>query len=174
MRQKIVALLWPSGSGKSTQEKLFIEQWFVKPTNYTTRDPRPTDVGYEYISPEEFLEKRSQGLIPVHTEIYGNYYGFATSDDPKVIYVVDGNGLVQLQQFCEEKKSELFSVFLALSPDECKTRMIARGDPSEKIQQRLLADADLNYTRAMCTILVDARKSILEVFNEIDILYQSS
>lgn len=70
----------PSGAGKSTLvNALLAQEPNIKLSiSFTTRPPRPGETDgreYNFITAEQFLERRQQGEFLESAEVHGNYYG---------------------------------------------------------------------------------------------------
>ena len=80
--QRILSLMGPSGTGKSFSAE-FIKEYldYRIAKQITTRDKRPDDTHYEFISRQEFVDLENQGKIlglfagDKHT-LQGNGYGY--------------------------------------------------------------------------------------------------
>lgn len=121
-------ILGRSGSGKSSLA--------VNPVvSYTTRPQRgPDDTDHYFIKPEQV--KNYPDKI-AYTKI-GNYEYFATKQelDRSICYIIDYDGL----QTLHAPDYELVSIYISVSPEIQKQRLLARGDSEEVIAKRLAAE----------------------------------
>ena len=103
----IVTIVGPSGSGKTyLAEKLkdFFRDKIKVGLSDTTRSPRAGEkdgVHYNFVSIEEFKQKRDKGQYVECIEFHGNHYGFDRNEfvnhmRQPVVVVVDPNGLKAL------------------------------------------------------------------------------
>jgi guanylate kinase len=85
-----IILSAPSGSGKTTIARRLLE---TRPDlgysiSCTTRSPRGTErdgVDYYFLSPEDFLSRRTKGDFAESAEVHGNLYGTLRSEIAKVL-----------------------------------------------------------------------------------------
>ena len=147
----------PSGSGKSTLVKRLMEEDdnLAFSTSVTTRPPRKGDVegeSYEFITREEFIERRDRGELLEWAEVFGNFYGTsrnvlarAKEQGRDLILDIDVQGAAQLK----EKLPEAVTIFiLPPSREELATRLRNRSSDSDEVRERRLRDAGrevLNY-----------------------------
>lgn len=150
-RGLMLALSSPSGTGKTTMTRMLLE---TDPDvrlsiSCTTRPQRSGEVNgqhYYFISVEKFEELLSQGEFLEHTNIHGNYYGTpktpvseALDSGKDILFDIDTKGVEQLGAF---SKKDLVSVFiLPPSADELEVRLRKRGQDSEEVIKRRLADS---------------------------------
>ncbi len=147
----------PSGSGKSTLVKRLMEEDdnLAFSTSVTTRAPRKGDVegeSYEFITREEFIERRDRGELLEWAEVFGNFYGTsrnvlarAKEQGRDLILDIDVQGAAQLN----EKLPEAVTIFiLPPSREELATRLRNRSSDSDEVRERRLRAAGrevLNY-----------------------------
>ena len=147
----------PSGSGKSTLVKRLMEEDdnLAFSTSVTTRAPRKGDVegeSYEFITREEFIERRDRGELLEWAEVFGNFYGTSRSvlarakeQGRDLILDIDVQGAAQLK----EKLPEAVTIFiLPPSREELATRLRNRSSDSDEVRERRLRAAGrevLNY-----------------------------
>lgn len=138
--KKIIALVGGSGSGKTTIGKELEKEGIVQIVSHTTRQPRLGEfegIDYYFIDKAKFdtLEKIEE------VEYNGNFYCFSKSEvDEKlskhdVLYVIiDRHGYDQMKAAYGEM---VIGIFLYISLDEMRKRMVARGDKPENIESRI-------------------------------------
>lgn len=140
----------PSGSGKSTLVRNLMERDgnLIFSVSYTTRPPRGQEQeGHEYhfVSRESFLQMRDRDEFiewaPVFDDFYGThrrYVDQARAEGKDVVLDIDVKGARQLRQ----RIPEAVSVFiLAPSRAELEKRLRARGDVSEQVIRKRVAEA---------------------------------
>jgi guanylate kinase len=140
----------PSGSGKSTLVRRLMEKEpnLIFSISYTTRAPRGQEQdGHEYhfVTREDFLAMRDRGEFiewaPVFDDFYGThrrYLDQGKAEGRDVVLDIDVKGARQLRQ----RIPEAVSVFiLAPSREELVKRLCARGDVSEEVIQKRVAEA---------------------------------
>jgi guanylate kinase len=140
----------PSGSGKSTLVRNLLERDpnLIFSVSYTTRAPRGQEQeGHEYhfVTRESFLEMRDRGEFiewaPVFDDFYGThrrYVDQGRAEGKDVVLDIDVKGARQLR----ERIPQAVSVFiLAPSREELEKRLRARGDVTEKVIRKRVAEA---------------------------------
>lgn len=140
----------PSGSGKSTLVRNLMERDpnLIFSVSYTTRPPRGQEQeGHEYhfVSREAFIEMKDRGEFiewaPVFDDFYGThrrYVDQGRAEAKDVVLDIDVKGARQLR----ERIPEAVSVFiLAPSREELEKRLRARGDVSEQVIRKRVAEA---------------------------------
>lgn len=141
----------PAGTGKTTLVRMLKEEFscIVESVSYTTRKMRPNEVpgrDYNFISPEEFEEKITEGEFLEYAQVFGNYYGtskkFVESQEDKgkhVILVIDTQGALQLM------KENLRAVFIFISPpsiEELRSRLYRRRSETDEVIEHRLSWAE--------------------------------
>ncbi len=140
----------PSGSGKSTLVRNLLERdpSLIFSVSYTTREPRGQEQeGHEYhfVSRDAFVAMKNRGEFiewaPVFDDFYGThrrYVDQARAEGRDVVLDIDVKGARQLR----ERIPEAVSVFiLAPSREELEKRLRARGDVSEQVIRKRVAEA---------------------------------
>ena len=100
----------PSGTGKTTLIKRLVAEFprFAFSVSCTTRDPRPNEVhgaDYDFISREEFKQRREAGYFAEWAEVHSNFYGTPLestrallSQGRDVLFDIDVQGASQLRR----------------------------------------------------------------------------
>ncbi|MCS7042635.1 MAG: guanylate kinase [Bryobacteraceae bacterium] len=140
----------PSGSGKSTLVHRLLEQepGLIFSVSYTTRAPRGQEQEgreYHFVSREEFERMIAAGEFIEWARVFEDYYGThrryvdqGAAEGRDVVLDIDVQGARQLK----EKIPAAVSVFiLAPSREELEKRLRARGDTSDAVIRRRLAEA---------------------------------
>lgn len=140
----------PSGSGKSTLVHRLLEQepGLIFSVSYTTRAPRGQEQEgreYHFVSREEFERMIAAGEFIEWARVFEDYYGThrryvdqGAAEGRDVVLDIDVQGARQLK----EKIPTAVSVFiLAPSREELEKRLRARGDTSDAVIRRRLAEA---------------------------------
>lgn len=132
----IVTLTGPSCSGKSTLEKALIKQGFASLISTTTRPQRVGEVNgesYYFISGSEFATKALNSEFVESVEFNSNRYAVSKAEMQRVlalgkpvVLVVEPGGLVQIREYAEEKRIEIFSIFLDIPTEVLAERFLKR------------------------------------------------
>ena len=138
--RKIIVIVGPSGSGKTSIGKILSENGFPRLTTTTTRGIRAGEQeGIDYyfkdsheMTPEDFVEQ---------TVYNNNLYGLTKDEvatmlsEHDIVHVsLDKSGAKFVKKAFP---NETFTVFVKITEDEMIERMQRRGDPQEKIAERL-------------------------------------
>ncbi len=147
---QVIIISAPSGSGKSTLVRNLLERDpnLIFSVSYTTRAPRGQEEHgreYNFVSREDFLAMIERGEFiewaPVFDDFYGTHRCYVEQgrrEGKDVVLDIDVKGARQLR----EKIPEAISVFiLAPSREELEKRLRARGDVSEEVIQKRVAEA---------------------------------
>lgn len=140
----------PSGSGKSTLVHSLLEQepGLIFSVSYTTRAPRGQEQDgreYHFVTREQFERMIAAGEFIEWARVFDHYYGThrryvdqGAAEGRDVVLDIDVQGARQLK----EKIPGAVSVFiLAPSREELEKRLRARGDTSDAVIRRRLAEA---------------------------------
>lgn len=137
----LIVVSGPGGVGKSTVVKALVEKypelWLSR--SWTTRKRRPSESpdAYKFVTVEEFEKRIADDGFLEYAEFLGNYYGTPTLDDTDgrdVILEIDVQGARQVI----EREPDAVLIFLqAPSQSEQQARLRRRGDPEEKVAQRV-------------------------------------
>lgn len=135
-----------SGVGKTTVANLLSEKYgYSQISSYTDRKPRHSgEIGHVFISTEEFNKIRPQ--MVAYTLFDGHQYGVTAAEiDHNDLYVIDKAGIENLRKNYHGSKG-LVVIWLVASTTECERRMVARGDSSSAIRQRMAFDVAHNVS----------------------------
>jgi guanylate kinase len=172
----IIVVSGPGGVGKGTIVDALVARdprlWLSR--SWTTRGQRPgePDDAYVYTTRERFEERIAAGGFLEHTEFLGNYYGTPTpevSDGRDIVLEIEVDGARQVK----ELHPEAFLLFvLPPSRDEQERRLRGRGDPEQKVGERLRkAEEEEPVGRALADHVVvndDLERTIAEMLELID------
>lgn len=146
----LVILSGVSGAGKDTIKKELIKRMdnVISLPSYTTRSPRNDEVEgiqYHFISKEEFKEKIKAGEFYEYDIHHEHYYGTSRKlmndkiESGKIIVKdIEVNGTESLIKILGND-TKIVTIFLKVSRQELKNRLICRGDnlSEEEIELRL-------------------------------------
>jgi guanylate kinase len=140
----------PSGSGKSTLVRNLMERDanLIFSVSYTTREARGQETNgleYNFVSRADFEAMVSRDEFVEWAKVFDDYYGThkryiaqGVAEGKDVVLDIDVKGARQLR----ERIPEAVSVFvLAPSREELEKRLRARGDVSEQVIRKRVAEA---------------------------------
>lgn len=142
----------PSGAGKSSLISAMLE---TSPTyamkvsvSHTTRTIRPGEqdgVHYHFVEKQHFETLITRGEFLEYAEVFGNYYGTSRvwieenlNKGIDVFLDIDWQGGRQIRQLMPNAKSVFI---LPPSKDELERRLNARGQDSEEVIAKRMAEA---------------------------------
>ena len=142
----------PSGAGKSSLISAMLE---TSPTyamkvsvSHTTRTIRPGEqdgVHYHFVEKQHFETLIARGEFLEYAEVFGNYYGTSRvwieenlNKGIDVFLDIDWQGGRQIRQLMPSAKSVFI---LPPSKDELERRLNARGQDSEEVIAKRMAEA---------------------------------
>lgn len=137
----IIVVSGPGGVGKGTIVDALVKRdpGLLLSRSWTTRERRPGERpdAYHFTNRNAFEAHRSAGGFLEWTEFLGNYYGTPTpdfGDGRDIVLEIEVDGAQQVKVRHPE------SVLIFVVPptrDEQRRRLIGRGDPDDKVQERL-------------------------------------
>lgn len=147
----IIVLCWPSGSWKDTIRKILEDKYLYRNLLSTTsRDKRNWEkdwIDYNFISKEEFKKWISNNEFLEYSLFNDNYYWKSNKILSKtlelkndIVAIVETEWVIsfsKLKSFFLEKWYTINIVFLDISEETIKERMLKRGDNIKDIEKRL-------------------------------------
>ena len=131
----------PGGVGKGTIVSVLVERdpglWLSR--SWTTRGQRTgeSDAAYVFTTAAEFERRIAAGGFLEWTSFLGNYYGTPTPDADggrDVVLEIEVDGARQVKRLHPEA---VLIFVLPPSRSEQQRRLRGRGDPEDKVEQRL-------------------------------------
>ena len=131
----------PGGVGKGTIVKVLVERdpvlWLSR--SWTTRDQRPgeADDSYVFTTRDAFEQRIERGGFLEWTDFLGNYYGTPTPDPlpgRDTVLEIEVDGARQVKALHPDA---VLIFVLPPSRDEQARRLRGRGDPEQKVDQRV-------------------------------------
>ena len=119
-----------------------LQNWWKRPINFTTRSPRNDAELDEYVFLDKhtYAEKLVRGDFLEVTNYGGNWYWVSTSiPEWDVCVILDWIGREQVHQKVINgilEKYELFFVYMNISEEVQKERLLKRWDSSEEVIKR--------------------------------------
>lgn len=147
----------PSGTGKTTLIKRLVAEFprFAFSVSCTTREPRPNEVqgvDYDFVTREEFKQRREAGYFAEWAEVYGNFYGtplestrVLLSQGRDVLFDIDVQGASQLRRTVPGAR---LIFILPPSRQELERRLRERQTETPESLKRRLQIASIELTQA--------------------------
>ncbi len=143
---RIFIVSGPGGVGKGTIVKALVERdprlWLSR--SWTTRAQRPGERSSDYVFTDaaSFEERIERGGFLEWTNFLGNYYGTPTPDlesGRDVVLEIEVDGAQQVKALHPDA---VLIFVLPPSRAEQQRRLLGRGDPEDKVDQRLQKAVD--------------------------------
>lgn len=147
----------PSGAGKSSLVNALLQDdpSLKLSLSTTTRAPRPGEVGgkdYRFVTKEEFVRERDQGLFLEWAEVHGHFYGTSKpwiesqmQSGSDVMLEIDWQGAQQIRKLIP---SVQWIFIFPPSIEALEERLRKRGQDDEPTIQRRLAAAHIELAHA--------------------------
>lgn len=166
----------PGGVGKGTIVDALVARdprlWLSR--SWTTRARRPGESpdAYVFVTHDEFERHIEDGGFLEYTNFLGNYYGTPIpepGDGRDLVLEIEVDGAQQVKHL----RPDAFLIFvLPPSRAEQERRLRGRGDPDDKVEQRLRkAEDEEPIGRALADVVVvndDLDRTIAEMLEIID------
>lgn len=137
----VIIVSGPGGVGKGTIVSALVERdqalWLSR--SWTTRAQREgePDNSYVFTTRDDFERHINRGGFLEWTDFLGNYYGTPLPEPPPGRDVVLEIELQGAKQVRERHPDALLIFVLPPSRDEQQSRLTGRGDPPDKVLERL-------------------------------------
>lgn len=156
MNKKIVLLTGISWSWKTTLQNYMLENWWSRPINFTTRQPRSDEELDEYVflTKKQFLTKFWNGDFLESTNYWWNFYWVSKTlpKQYKVCIILDPIWRSQVMELFNRQWIKYESYYLEISYEEQVRRLEARWDNEEQIVKRL-KDNQWFHPTPFCTVI---------------------
>ena len=149
----------PGGVGKGTIVDALVRRdptlWLSR--SWTTRERRPGEAAgaYVWVTRPEFEQRIERGGFLEWTDFLGNYYGTPNpepTDGHDTVLEIEVHGARQVKAVCPEA---VLIFVLPPTREEQARRLRERGDPDDKVEQRIRkADEEEPIGRAMADHVV--------------------
>jgi guanylate kinase len=137
----VIVISGPGGVGKGTIVNALVERdpmlWLSR--SWTTRRQRPgePDTAYVFTDRSSFEDRIESGGFLEWTKFLDNYYGTPipeVADHRDVVLEIEVDGASQVKRIRDDA---ILIFVLPPSRDEQQRRLRGRGDPEEKVDERL-------------------------------------
>lgn len=160
----MILIVGPSGSGKTKLLSRLCQRGFVKVKSCTTRRPRNITESddYVFLRNEDFENLIRSGAFAEHAEYNSNFYGTLIKDIfmDNAIKIVEPKGF----KILSDKYKNIISIYVDVSEEIRKERMMCRGDSEAAVTERLLVDRSLfnDDVKYSCDIIFVNDKNMTE------------
>lgn len=146
MNARLIYVVGASGSGKDSlmsyaRNRLANDSRVVFAHRYITRAADAGGENHVALTQEEFDSRRRAGLMAMHWESHGQAYGLGIEVNQwlaKGITVVV-NGSREYLETAAKRYPELMPVWVEVSPEVLRSRLLARGrEGAQEIEKRLM------------------------------------
>lgn len=181
---KIIVIVAPSGSGKSTLIKRIKAEFLdlLESVSFTTRKAREGEVNgqhYNFISKEEFLQRKEKDEFLEWAEVHGNYYGTSKkfvedeiSKGHNLLFDLDVQGTDSFKEYFGDRARVIF--IAPPSVEALEQRLRGRGTETEEslnirlenAKRELLRKDDYDYL-VVNDELEKAYKDLKDIFEGI-------
>lgn len=150
-----IAIVGAGASGKDYLRKRFTNRNFVYGVSCTTRPPRPGEVhgeDYYYLTDEEFDAGIANGLF-VEWQAFKDWrYGLMKPEFERCDVMILNAEAVNLLD--KEYRDRLFVIYLEVSEETRRSRLLQRNDKDDTIERRIQADNEQfrNFSNYDCII----------------------
>jgi guanylate kinase len=154
---RLFVITAPSGAGKTSLTRALLDETpgLKLSTSYTTRAPRPGEQNgreYHFVDEATFLAMRDRGEFLEHALVHGNRYGTSRKviaetleRGQDLVLEIDWQGAAQVRKLYPD----CVGIFiLPPSIEELERRLRGRGQDTEAVIQRRLANAQEEITHA--------------------------
>ncbi len=133
-RDTIIAIFGPTGCGKTTYKNHLESNGWRHIKSFTTRPPRTFEESeYHFVSPKEFTDMYSRGLLTNTNQYDGHYYGTNVNDflqPGNAVIITDVTSISKLHRFAEQNGRDIRFMHCAIDdPEEYERRHNERGTP---------------------------------------------
>lgn len=150
MKEYLYCIVGRSGSGKDTIADMVCHiKNMKKVLSCTTRIPRNEKdyKNHKFLTVNDYMTAKENDEIVADTYFNENYYWTTKQQlNDADFYIIDIAGLKKLKELYNNK--QLVTVFIQCDRDNCKQRMLNRGDPWKAVEKRLKND-DLMFQEAL-------------------------
>lgn len=155
----MIILIGPSASGKTVTCHYLEENFGIKKVvTHTTRLKRVGEVDgvdYHFVTKEEFDKMKERDEFIETVSYNGNNYGTSKKEvkNDKCMTVE----LAGARTYASFKDPNIVLFYMNLDEQTCRERMLSRGDPIEKVEERIRNDKDSFH-------LTDDDKKMIDVY----------
>lgn len=165
----IIALVGPSGSGKDSLSNKFIENGFVRPITYTTKESN--NLYYKKVKKKEFEEYKKSKFFFETTAYAGHNYG--TSEKEILSLLKEGKRIIIPVDVCgamafKNRFKDVMTIFVKEDKKEIIRHILEDTDlnTDETITRILSLDME-NKNKEICDLICSPSNSYEEVLEQI-------